>query len=55
MNDTGSKVFYRVQNMGVIYWDYFTGETRKIRVEIPDCTFYSAYSAFDLVNNQTYR
>lgn len=42
MNDTGRKVFYRVQNMGIIYWDYFTDEQRKFRVEIPDATFYSA-------------
>lgn len=50
MNDTGRKVFYRVQNMGIIYWDYFTDESRKIRVEIPNFTFYNAMCAFSLPN-----
>uniref|UniRef100_A0A7S3JGB5 Uncharacterized protein n=1 Tax=Euplotes harpa TaxID=151035 RepID=A0A7S3JGB5_9SPIT len=46
MNDTGSKVFYRVQNMGVIYWDYFTGESKKIRIPIEGGSFHQAVCAF---------
>ena len=47
MNDTGSKIFYRIQNMGVVFWDYFTGESRRVRIEIPDYSFYSAVCAFE--------
>lgn len=42
MNDTGSKLYYRVQNMGIIFWDYITDESRKIQLEIMDKSFYSA-------------
>lgn len=51
MNDTGQKVFYRVQNMGVIYWDYWTGESRRVRIDIPGYSFYSAVCAFTLENH----
>ena len=47
MNDTGSKIFYRIQNMGVVFWDYFTGESRRVKIDIPNYSFYSAVCAFE--------
>jgi hypothetical protein len=48
MNDTGSKIYYRVQNMGIIFWDYYTNESRRIQIEIMDKSFYSAVCAFSI-------
>ena len=39
-NDT--KIFYRVQNMGIIYWDYETEEVIKVKIAIEGSSFYNA-------------